>query len=102
MKQKRFLRTIVAVLLGMSVFLNVAAWLSIDFSDFYTDRIFPVITRPFAELTSRAGFSVGEILLIVFVLILISYLIYVLLRLFLGLRSLGGKKDVSGNFESLL
>ena len=93
MKQKRFLRTIVAALLGMSVFLNVAAWLSCNFSDFYTDRIFPVITRPYAELTSRAGFSVGEILLIVFVLILLSYLIYVLLRLFPGLRSLGGKKE---------
>ena len=96
MKKNRFLQTIVAILLGISVFLNVAAWLSIDFSDFYTDRIFPVITRPYAELTSRAGFSVGEILLIVFVLILLSYLIYVLLRLFLKLKRAGGKKDRSG------
>ncbi len=93
MKQKKFFKAIVAILLGMSVFLNVAAWLSRDFSDFYTDRIFPVITRPYAGLTSRATFSIGEILLIVFVLILLTYLICVLSRLFLELKRAGDKKD---------
>ena len=80
MKQKKFLMTIVAILLGISVFLNVAAWLSPEFSDFYTNRIFPVITRPYAELTARAKVSVGEILLIVFVLIILTYVLNLIFK----------------------
>ncbi len=47
------------VLLAVIVF-NVAAWLSRDFSDWYTDHIFPLWGKTLGRVTSLAPFSVGE------------------------------------------
>ncbi len=53
------------LLLLISLALNLAAWKSTAFSDWFTDRIFPVYASLFGHLTSPAPFSIGERLLIV-------------------------------------
>ena len=97
MKRSYFSRIIVAILLGISVFLNVAAWLSPEFSDYYTDNIFRRITGPYARLTSRAGFSVGEIMLIVFAVLLFILIIWIICRVVLRAGKALLKKENVGN-----
>ena len=60
----------------------IKAWNSAEFSDFYTDNIFPVLTTPYAMLTSQAPFSVGEIMLIALLPIFLGTLIAALLKHF--------------------
>ncbi|MBQ8032058.1 MAG: DUF3810 domain-containing protein [Butyrivibrio sp.] len=95
MKRSYFLRAVVAILLGISVFLNMAAWLSPEFSDFYTDNIFHRITEPYARLTSRAGFSVGEIMLIVFFVLVLIFVICIIIGAFLKLKKALFKKEMA-------
>ena len=68
-------RLIVALLAFCAVF-NIAAWKSAAFSDFYTDRIFPVLTGFYARFTSLFTFSVGEIMLVVLVILIASVILY--------------------------
>ena len=100
MKQSGVIKTVVAVLIGISVLLNVAARISTDFSDFYTDNLFPKLTTPYARLTARAGISVGEVMLIIFALIISLYLIAVLFRLVLKVRS-GSRKKEGPSFRGI-
>lgn len=51
--------------------LNLPAWISSDFADFYTDNIFVYISVPFGFLTSLLPFSFGELLMIIGILIVI-------------------------------
>lgn len=51
--------------------LNILAWISADFADFYTDNIFVYISVPFGFLTSLLPFSFGELLIIIGILIVI-------------------------------
>ncbi len=97
MKRPYFSRIVVAILLGISVFLNVAAWLSPEFSDFFVDNIFQRITEPYAKLTSRAGFSVGEIMLIIFAILLIILIIWIIWRVVLRAGKALLKKESAGN-----
>lgn len=65
------------------ILLNVAAWTSASFSDWYIKYIFPIWLNTYARLTSLVPFSVGEIMLILAVLITvfgILFLAYNLLR----------------------
>ncbi len=85
----------VALLLVLSVVINAAAWLSRPFSDFFTNRIFPVLTTPYGKLTSRASFSIGEILLIVLVVIVVLILVLAVARLILFIM----RKEPSKGFR---
>lgn len=51
--------------------LNILAWISSGFADFYTDNIFVYISVPFGFLTSLMPFSFGELLIIIGILIVI-------------------------------
>ncbi len=51
--------------------LNILAWISSGFADFYTDNIFVYISVPFGFLTSLLPFSFGELLIIIGILIVI-------------------------------
>ncbi|MCI5751495.1 MAG: DUF3810 domain-containing protein [Oscillospiraceae bacterium] len=51
--------------------LNILAWISTGFADFYTDNIFVYISVPFSFLTSLLPFSFGEILIIIGILIVL-------------------------------
>lgn len=61
-------RSVIISIIILCAALNAAAWISEDFSLFYTQKIFPVITTPFAWLTSRLPFSLGEVLIIIAVI----------------------------------
>ncbi|RKM58880.1 DUF3810 domain-containing protein [Butyrivibrio sp. CB08] len=86
---------LVGIMLGVSAALNVAAWISTGFSDLYTKKIFMVIMEKYGRLTSRAPFSVGEIMLIVCFLLVLALLAYLVLWLISGIRSAFGKRDSS-------
>ncbi len=65
------------ICLIFSILFNLAAWKSTSFSDFYTDNIFPRITRGYGRFTSIFPFSVGEIMLVLLVIlagVLVVYL----------------------------
>lgn len=49
--------------------LNVAAWMSVEFSDWYIQYIFPVWLNTYARLTSLIPISIGEIMLAMAVII---------------------------------
>ena len=61
--KKRYL--IPVIVLVISAVLTVTARLCRPFADFYANNIFPVISTPFAWLSGRVPFSVGEIILLV-------------------------------------
>lgn len=55
------------VLIGLAIFtvlLNILAWLSRGFCDFYVEKIFPLWLNTYSRFTSVFPFSVGEILII--------------------------------------
>lgn len=49
---------------GFVVVLNILAWASSGFCDFYTEKIFPLWLNTYGRFTSLFSFSVGEILII--------------------------------------
>ena len=101
-KRTVYRRLFVGMLLGVSILLNAAAWLSTGFSDYYTNHIFPVITVGYASLTSRAAFSVGEIMLLIAVFIAAVYLIYLILRAVSVFGRTFDKKAGTGKYGDLI
>lgn len=89
------------LLLLISLALNLAAWKSTAFSDWFTDRIFPVYASLFGHLTSPAPFSLGERLLIVGVSWLAALLLATILLLFLRKRS-GCRRFAKGFWTATL
>jgi len=80
MRKKRIF--IPLILIGMMIAVNILAWNSRAFSDFYLSSIFPVITSVGSFITGIFPFSVGEILimlLIVSVLLCIPAFIFLLI-----------------------
>ncbi len=73
---------IVGGMLLFCLLFNLAAWCSASFSDFYTDRIFPVLTGGYARFTSLFPFSVGEIMLAIIPVLVIALLITLIMRRF--------------------
>lgn len=67
MKKWRKSSVAIAVILTICAILNLTAWKSAAFSDFYTNNIFPVLTKGYTLLTSKIPFSVGEWILVAIV-----------------------------------
>ncbi|RKM61573.1 DUF3810 domain-containing protein [Butyrivibrio sp. XB500-5] len=93
-KGKRAYFTTIASLILFSVFLNLAAWRSAAFSDFYVTNVFPVITGFYGRLTSLFGFSIGEVMLVILVAFIAFVVIFIMLHTFVliyekGARNLG-------------
>lgn len=82
-----------ALLVFLSVILNILARLSRGFSDFYVNRIFPVWVETYGRFTGLFPFSVGEWLL---------YLAVCLLGLFLlgGVIYLAGRRRLPVGYKS--
>ncbi|WP_158588747.1 DUF3810 domain-containing protein [Butyrivibrio sp. X503] len=76
-KGKRAYYTTIASLILFSVFLNMAAWRSAAFSDFYVSNIFPVITGLYGRITSLFGFSVGEVMLVILVAFIAFVVVFI-------------------------
>lgn len=66
-----------------AIVLNVTAWRSNYFCDFYVDNIFPVLGSGFSRVTSVFPFSVGEGMIVLGVLLLLLFLVAGALRLML-------------------
>ncbi|MBR5120987.1 MAG: DUF3810 domain-containing protein [Oscillospiraceae bacterium] len=62
---------VILTIILTSVCLNVLARLSTPFADYYVEKIFPIISTPFAWLVGLVPFSIGEILIALAVLILL-------------------------------
>lgn len=63
-RRSRQLDVMVPIII-VCVLLNFFAWQSEGFSLFYMQYIFPYISTPFAWLTDKLGFSLGEVLIII-------------------------------------
>ena len=68
MKTKRAFSLPIILTLVSCVIINLIAWRSAAFSDFYTDNIFPVLSGIYGRITSPIPFSLGEFLLVALVL----------------------------------
>ncbi|MCD8095519.1 MAG: DUF3810 domain-containing protein [Ruminococcus sp.] len=64
-RRRRIQFKIICALLLLCVILNILAWQSTSFSDWYVQKVFPVISVPFAFLTEKLPFSLGEILILI-------------------------------------
>lgn len=60
--KKRAWGTLIAVL-SVAVAVNIAAWNSRAFCDFYVDHIFPIWVNTYGRLTGYWPFSIGEIMI---------------------------------------
>ena len=62
----------------LAVFINVLAWNSSTFCDFYVSNIFPVWLNTYGKWTSRFPFSVGEIMIVSAVALLVVFVVLTL------------------------
>ncbi len=69
------------ILFGLVVLLNVVAWKSSSFCNFYVRHIFPVLGGAYARVTSVFPFSVGEGMIVAGVLLTAALPVALLLRL---------------------
>lgn len=71
-KRKHFL---IGTVILLTVLLNVIAWQSKGFCDFYVKYIFPVWINIFGRITSTFSFSVGELMIVAGIVIVVFGLI---------------------------
>ena len=62
----------------LAVFINVLAWNSSTFCDFYVSNIFPVWLNTYGKWTSMFPFSVGEIMIVLAVALLVVFVVLTL------------------------
>ena len=67
---KKSLRYFLLSAFSLAVLINVLAWKSAAFCDFYVSRIFPIWLNTYGKWTSRFPFSVGEIMIVTAVVLL--------------------------------
>ncbi|MBO4458655.1 MAG: DUF3810 domain-containing protein [Butyrivibrio sp.] len=77
--------------MAFCVLLNLAAWKSAAFSDFYVTNIFPKLTSIYGRITSRVDFSVGEIMLVILALFVVFTLTFITVHTLFMLFSIGVK-----------
>ena len=75
-------RCMIAVILLM-VLLNLLAWCSTSFSDWYAETVFPRLSRTFSRFCGWISFSVGEVLIAIALFLVIALpLAFVLCMIF--------------------
>lgn len=88
--KKRVWGTLIAVL-SATVIVNLIAWNSTAFCDFYVDHIFPIWVNTYGRLTGVWSFSVGEIMIAMGIILLAAaVLLGIVALLFLLLVRDGG------------
>lgn len=65
---------IIGSIWGIIIFINILAWNSTAFCDWYISNIFPICVGCYGRLTSLFPFSVGEIMLIIAVVLIVLFL----------------------------
>lgn len=73
-------------LYAVSLVLNIAAWKSTSFSEWYTLHIFPLWTKTYGRLTSLTRVSVGERMILIGILWLVLLALATVLFIFLHRR----------------
>lgn len=72
--KRRYLYIYIAILAGV-ILLNITAWLSTPFCDFYISKIFPIWVNTYGRFTALFPFSVGELMLVAAVLLVVAVLL---------------------------
>lgn len=83
---KKSFRKYIIIMTVIVVMLNLAAWLSVDFCDWYIDNVFYIWTSTYGRLTGLFPFSVGEIMLVAALFAVIVAAILPVLLIFLRKR----------------
>ncbi len=81
MKKSKLKKSDIALIIvfALAILINVVARLSTTISDFYVQKIYPVISTPFIWFSGLFPFSVGEIMIVLAViLILIGLPVYII------------------------
>ncbi len=73
--KKRIVCT-VSVIFALAVVLNLLAWNSRSFCDFYVMHIFPLILGTYGRITSLFQISVGEMMIAILILLLATAIIF--------------------------
>lgn len=82
----------IAILAGV-ILLNITAWLSTPFCDFYISKVFPIWVNTYGRFMALFPFSVGELMLVAAVLLVVAVLLSLpvcLWKLFRRRRNTGG------------
>lgn len=82
----------IAILAGV-ILLNITAWLSTPFCDFYISKVFPIGVNTYGRFMALFPFSVGELMLVAAVLLVVVVLLSLpvcLWKLFRRHRNTGG------------
>lgn len=90
--KRRYLYIYIAILAGV-ILLNITAWLSTPFCDFYISKIFPIWVNTYGRFTALFSFSVGELMLVAAVLLVVAVLLSLqvcLWKLLRRHRNMGG------------
>ncbi|MGN0431742.1 MAG: DUF3810 domain-containing protein [Lachnospiraceae bacterium] len=74
-QKKKRKRILYVSILGLVAVLNILAWISTPFCDWYITSIFPVWVNTYGRFTGLFSFSVGEILLAAGVLLTLAALV---------------------------
>lgn len=72
-----------ALLISISLLLNLAGWMSSTFCNYYAKYVFPVWGETYGRLTGIFPFSVGEIMLYLAVILLAVFVLWAFVRLLL-------------------
>lgn len=82
-QKKKWKITIPISLIILSLCLNLAAWFSSSFCNYYVMHIFPVWVETYGRLTGMFSFSVGEIMLYLAVLLIVILILWAVVHLLL-------------------
>ena len=72
---KKCTKIVFSALTGIIIILNILAWKSTSFCDYYVDKIFPVLINTYGRLTSLSTKSVGEMMIALAVILLLTAII---------------------------
>lgn len=91
------------LILAIVIVINIVAWSSTMFCDFYIKYIFPIWVNTYGRLTGVFPFSVGEILLGLGVLGVFAFAVLIIMNFMLAVcRFLCGKRYTANRFTSSL
>lgn len=90
---KKSLKYFLLSAFGLAVLINVLAWNSTAFCDYYVSQIFPVWLNTYGKWTSKFPFSVGEIMIVSAVALLGIFVMLGLVAVIFLLRRRSGRKN---------
>ena len=90
---KKSLKYFLLSAFGLAVLINVLAWNSTAFCDYYVSQFFPVWLNTYGKWTSKFPFSVGEIMIVSAVALLGIFVMLGLVAVIFLLRRRSGRKN---------